>query len=310
MSETSSPISGGTAPIKDLHTSGSTSAGVLMALAAFGAWGFMPVLFKAMQQVPPQEILAHRVVWTMLGVGLALVVVGQGRVLAAIVTNRRLMARLAVSTVFITTNWLLFIWAVNNNHMLQASLGYYINPILNVLLGVVVLKERLSVLQWLAVGLVAAALLAFTSGLGVFPWISVVLGMAFALYGLARKTMPVGAAPGLAIETLILFVPAAVYLIYLGANGEGAFLSGPLTLDLLLIAAGVATAIPLILFAGAARRLKYATVGFFQYITPTLQFLLAVYVYGEAFTDAHVLTFVLIWIGIGIYTLDTMRRRG
>ncbi len=310
MSETSSPTTADTAQIKNLHTSGNTSAGVLMALTAFGAWGFMPVLFKAMQHVPPQEILAHRVVWTMIGVGTVLFFAGQGRVLIAIVTSRTLMLRLAVSTIFITVNWLLFIWAVNNNHMLQASLGYYINPILNVLLGVIVLKERLSVLQWLAVGLVAAALLAFTSGLGVFPWISVVLGMAFALYGLARKTMPVGAAPGLAIETLILFVPAAGYLIWLGAAGEGAFLSGPLTLDLLLIAAGVATAIPLILFAGAARRLKYATVGFFQYITPTLQFLLAVYVYGEAFTDAHVLTFVLIWIGIGIYTLDTMRRRG
>lgn len=283
--------------------------GVLLGLAAFGLWGLMPVLFKAMQDVPAPEILAHRVVWSLVGVGSVLAVAGQGPALLTILGNRKAMSRLALSTIFITVNWLLFIWAVNNGHVLQASLGYYLNPMLNVLLGVMILKERLTRLQWLAVALVIGALAAFTIGLGEFPWISVTLGLAFSFYGLARKTMPVGAAQGLVIETMILFIPAFAYLTYLGWIGEGHFLAGSWSMNGLLFCAGAATAIPLIMFASAARRLRYATVGFLQYITPTIQFLLAVIFYGEVFTDAHVMTFVMIWIGIAVYSVETMRTR-
>lgn len=284
--------------------------GAALALIAFTLWGLMPVLFKAVEHVPAVEILSHRIVWSLFGVGAVLIAMGQGPLLLSIFANRKAMARLTLSTVFITVNWLLFIWAVNNDHVLQASLGYYLNPMLNVLLGVVILRERLTVAQWVAVALVVGALAAFTIGLGEVPWISITLALAFSFYGLARKTMPVGAAPGLVVETSILFAPAFVYLVYVGASGEGAFLREGIASDAILVACGVATAIPLIMFASAARKLRYATIGFCQYITPTIQLLLAVLVYGEAFTDAHATTFALIWIGIAIYTFETMRTRG
>lgn len=287
----------------------SSLVGVAFGLGAFCLWGLMPVLFKSMQHVPPVEILSHRIVWSLLGVGGILILAGQGPTLLTVLANRKAMSRLLLSTTVITVNWLLFIWAVNNGHVLQASLGYYLNPMLNVLLGVVILKERLTRAQWLAVVLVIGALAAFTIGLGEFPWISVTLALAFSIYGLARKTMPVGAAEGLAIETSILFPAAFAYLIYLGWTGEGHFLTEGWEMNLLLIGAGVATAIPLVMFAAAARRLRYATVGFLQYITPTIQFMLAVLIYGETFTDAHVMTFALIWVGIAIYTFETMRTR-
>lgn len=284
-------------------------AGLALALVTFVLWGAMPALFKAMQEVPATEILAHRVIWALASVGGMLLLAGQGRQLLTILGNRNSMIRLAFSTVFITVNWLVFIWAVNSNHMLQASLGYYINPMMNVVLGAVVLKERLTWLQWSAVALVIAALGAFTVGLGEFPWISIVVGAAFSLYGFCRKTMPVAAAQGFVVETLILFPAAALYALYLLWAGESHFLAGSWKLNLLLIGSGIATAIPLVMFAAAARRMRYATLGFLQYITPTLQFVLAVVVYGEVFTQTHVATFVMIWIGIGMYTFESMRGR-
>ncbi len=220
-----------------------------------------------------------------------------------------LVKRLAVATVLLSGNWLLFIWAVTNEHILQGSLGYYINPLLNVLLGVLLLKENLTVPQWLAIGLSAAGVLVLTFGLGAFPWIAVGLAMLFSLYGYVRKTTPVGAAPGLLIEALILLLPALAYLLYLHVDGTGAFGRYGWAYDLKIAAAGVITAVPLMLFTAAALRLRYATVGVFQNVTPTLQFLVGVFLYGEIFTTSHAITFGLIWIALAIYTTDTLRRR-
>lgn len=283
--------------------------GAMFALGAFGIWGFLPVYFKVLHQVSALEILAHRIVWSVVLVGLGLIVTRRWPEVLIILANKRMVLRLLITALLLSCNWLLFIWAVNNAHMLQGSLGYYINPLVNVVLGVVLLGERLTPAQWTAVALTVAGVGNLALGLGEIPWIALTLALLFGFYGYVRKTAPVGAAAGLFVETLVLFVPALLYLIYLFANGTGKLGAVSLNFDLLLIASGVLTSVPLIFFTAAARRLRYATVGFFQYLAPTIQFLLAVLAYGEDFTDSHKITFGLIWTALAIYSIDTMRRR-
>ena len=284
-------------------------AGVLLALGGFGLWGFMPILFKAMQEAPAMEILAHRVLWSAVFVGGGLALTGHWPEVRAVFRTPKLLLRMLMSAGFISVNWGLFIWAVNNEHILQGSLGYYINPMINVVLGVLVLKEKLTWLQWVAVGLAMAAVLNFVVGLGEVPWISLILGLSFSCYGLTRKMAPVDAAPGLFVETVILLIPALGYLIYVTVMGTGSLGRVSWEFDLLLISAGAATSIPLLMFTAAAKRLRYATLGIVQYLTPTLQFLLAVLLYDEIFTSAHLLTFALIWLGVAVYSIDTWRNR-
>lgn len=283
--------------------------GGLFALGAFSAWGFMPIYFKYMHDVPPLEILGHRIVWTVLLVGIMLKMVGRWPEVIAILGNKKLIGWLCVSAILLSGNWTLFIWAVINNHMLQGSLGYYINPLLNVVLGVLLLGERLTRLQWVAVALVAVAVTVMAVGLGAFPWIALSLALLFGFYGYVRKSHPVGAAAGLFVETLVVFIPGLAYLIYLEWSGQGAMGRVSIGYDLMLASAGIVTAVPLILFAAATRRLRFATVGFIQYLTPTLQFLLAVLVYDEPFTKVHMITFGLIWTALAIYSIDVWRGR-
>lgn len=284
--------------------------GGLSAVGAFGAWGFLPVYFKYMQDVPPLEILAHRIVWSVVLVGIMLRVLGRWAEVLTILESKRLMMWLCVSSILLACNWTLFIWAVTNDHLLQGSLGYYINPLVNVVLGVLLLGEKLTRAQWIAVSLSFGGVIVMAVGLGAFPWIAVTLALLFGFYGYVRKTLPVGAAPGLFVETLVVLIPAILYLLYLAWQGKGALGTVSLGYDFMLVLAGIVTAAPLIMFAAAARRLRYATVGFFQYLAPTLQFLLAVLVYGEAFTDTHKITFALIWVALAIYSVDTFRKRG
>lgn len=305
MSQATDGPVGGPAPLPDR----TALIGGLYALGAFGTWGVLPVYFKIMEAVPPAEILAHRIVWSAILVGLMLKFFGRWQEVRAILRNRRLMMWLCVSSVLLSGNWMLFIWAVTNGYMLQGSLGYYINPMVNVVLGVFLLGERLSPAQWAAVGLSLAGVCVLAAGLGEFPWIAVSLALMFGFYGYVRKTAPAGAATGLFVETLLVVLPALVYLIYLGWMGDGAFGAYSGGYDLLLVFGGVITAAPLIMFTAAARRLRYATVGLFQYLAPTMQFLLAVFVFGEAFTDAHKITFCLIWTALAIYSADTFIRR-
>lgn len=283
--------------------------GGLCALGAFGTWGFLPVYFKYMQEVSPLEILAHRIVWSTLLVGVMLRILGRWPEIIAILENKRLLMWLCLSSILLSCNWMLFIWAVTNGFMLEGSLGYYINPLVNVLLGVVLLGERLSKAQWLAVALSLGGVTVLAVGLGAFPWIAVSLALLFGFYGYVRKTAPVGAATGLFVETLVVLIPAILYLLFIAWQGTGAMGTVSLGYDFLLVFAGIVTAAPLIMFTAAARRLRYATVGFFQYLAPTLQFLLAVVVYGEAFTDTHKITFALIWTALAIYSIDTFMGR-
>lgn len=283
-------------------------AGGMFALGAFGIWGFLPVYFKVLHNVPALEILAHRIVWSVVLVGLGLIVTKRWPEVLLILANKRMVLRLLITALLLSCNWLLFIWAVNNEHMLQGSLGYYINPLVNVVLGVLMLGERLTKAQWVAVALTVLGVGNLAVGLGEVPWIALTLALLFGFYGYVRKTAPIGAAAGLFVETLVLFVPALLYLIYIFIDGTGTLGAISLSFDALLVASGILTSVPLIFFTAAARRLRYATVGFFQYLAPTIQFLLAVLAYGEDFTDSHKITFGLIWMALAIYSIDTMRQ--
>jgi chloramphenicol-sensitive protein RarD len=284
-----------------------TVAGVLYAGGAFLIWGLSPVYWKAMQRVPALEIVTHRVVWSFVFlIGLTLIQRRWGEFKDVLQTPRTLII-LALTTLLVSSNWLLYIWAVNAGYMLQASLGYYINPLVNVLLGMVFLKERLRRPQALAVLLACAAVIFRTVSYGELPWIALTLGFTFGLYGLIRKVAPVSSLVGLTVETLLLTIPGAAYLGFLESQSAGALFHGSRSLDALLVGTGVFTAVPLLFFNLGARRINLSTVGLMQYIAPSGMFLLAVLVYGEPFSAVQGWTFGLIWTALAIYSIDSVR---
>jgi chloramphenicol-sensitive protein RarD len=285
-----------------------SALGLAYGVAAYGLWGFMPLYIKAVRAVPVVEVLSHRVVWALV---LLLLLVWRQRQLGpllAALRSRRALAILATSTLAIAVNWTVYIWAVVNGRLLEGSLGYYINPLVNVLLGVVVLRERLERPVRIAVAIAAAGVLWLTVGVGRPPWIALILAASFGLYGLMRKLAPVGALAGLAIETALLLPFTGGYLVWAITTGRSAFLAGDRPLDLLLLLAGPVTAIPLLCFAGAARRLPLSTMGFLQYLSPTLQFLLAVLVYGEPFDRSRAIAFGFIWTALVVFAVHSARR--
>jgi chloramphenicol-sensitive protein RarD len=284
--------------------------GLVWGLSAYLMWGFVVFYFKAVGHVPALEVLAHRVVWSVLLLGVLLGVRGRWRENLATALKPRVLATLAVSTVLIAVNWFTFIWAVAHDQTLQASLGYFINPLVNVLLGFVFLRERLTPLRWCSVGLAAAAVVLLIVQQGTVPVVALVLAFSFGFYGLLRKIMPVDSLVGLTIETKMLLPLAIGYLVWLQMHGEMVFLHLDRSTDVLLILAGVITAIPLLCFANGARRMNYATMGLLQYIAPTLQFVVAVKVFGEPLHAVQLAAFGLIWTGLGIYSFDALRRRG
>jgi chloramphenicol-sensitive protein RarD len=284
-----------------------TAAGVLYAGMAFLIWGLSPVYWKAMQAVPALEIVIHRVIWSFF-ILLALTLAQRRRAeFTEVLKTPRTMLILTVTTLLVSVNWLLYIWAVNAGYMLQASLGYYINPLVNVMLGMVFLKERLRRPQALAVLLACAAVAFRTVSYGQFPWIALTLAFSFGIYGLIRKVAPVSPLVGLTVETLLLTPIGGVYLIYLEGQGAGALFHGDLALNALLIGTGLITAFPLLFFNLGARRINLSTVGLMQYIAPSGIFLLAVFVYGEPFTEVQVWTFLMIWTALTIYSIDSLR---
>ena len=290
--------------------SDSSRAGVLYATCAFLTWGLSPVYWKLLRQVPAVELLAHRIVWSLVLVAVWMTVRGRWAELATAVRGARTRLALAASTALIAVNWLLFIWAVNSDRVLEASLGYYINPLVSVFLGLVVLGEVLNRLQWTAVALATTGVAVLTFRLGEVPWVSLVLAFSFGLYGLLRKTVRADAVVGLTFETAALTPLMFGYLVMIEVRGGGAFGHlGPAT-DSLLVAAGAVTAVPLILFTLGARRLPLSTLGLLQYIAPTCNFVLAVFFFGEPFTPAHGFAFVLIWTALGLYSFDLRRRFG
>lgn len=276
--------------------------------AAFGFWGVIPIYWKWMAAVPAGQILAHRVVWS----ALFLIVILSwsqrwAEVLSALKSRRTALYCLA-SGASISINWLVFIWAVNSNHVLETSLGYFMTPLVNVLFGALFLRERLSRMQLASVVLLSAGVLNLTLGYGRFPWIAVVLAVSFGLYGLLRKLSGTAATPGLFVETVLLVPIAIGYLLFQQLHGTFFFGAPHWTASVLLFTTGVVTGLPLVWFGHAARHLRMTTIGFLQYIAPSCTFFLSIFLYDEPFTRSHLVTFALIWIALAIVTAETLHR--
>jgi chloramphenicol-sensitive protein RarD len=288
--------------------SASARVGVLLAVGAFFIWGVVPIYFRALHGVSALEIIAHRVLWSVVFLAGLVAVTGRFGAAAAVLGQRRLVGRLALTSALVASNWLLFVWAVNAGRILDTSLGYFITPQVNVLLGFLILRERLRPAQWLAVLLAVAGVVNQIFVLGQLPWISLLLAGTFGCYGLFRKQIQVDAVTGLLVETLLAAPFALAYLVYLWRAGGLQFGHQSRALDGLLAGLGVVTAIPLMLFAAGAQRLRLSTVGFLQYLAPSMTFLLAVSVFGERLVLARAITFALIWTGILVYAFEQRRR--
>jgi chloramphenicol-sensitive protein RarD len=284
-----------------------TLAGLAYGLAAYLAWGVSPVYFKALGHVPPLQILAHRVVWSVVLLAALLAASGRMGAVRRSLAEPRRIALLAGTAALISVNWFLYIWAIHSGRLLEASLGYFVNPLVNVLLGVVFLHETLSPRQRLAVALAAAGVLVLLVRLGTFPWLAFALAISFGVYGLLRKRAGVDALGALVVETAVLSPIALAFLSAVGASGDGAFGSSAAT-TALLVSAGAVTALPLLWFGHAVQRLRLSTVGLVQYVAPTAQFLLAVLAYREPFGSAHAIAFACIWVSLAIYTADALAR--
>lgn len=290
-----------------MSTSGQQTSGLAAGLGAFVLWGFLPLYFRAIgPQVSVWEVVAHRVIWAAVLLGLFALLSGRLARVRAAFANPRMLAALAASAVCIAVNWLTFIWAVNHNQVLESSLGYYITPLFNVLMGMTFLGERMRPLQYLAVAVATVGVILMIAAYGQVPWVALTLAGAFATYGLIRKQVPVDSATGLQVETLLLTPAALALLAWMVLHRQSAFFGGNPGLDLLLIGSGAVTVVPLVLFAAGARRLRLATIGLLQYITPTGHFLTGVFLFGEPFTAADGVTFACIWTGLTIYTADTL----
>jgi len=284
-----------------------TLVGLVNAVSAYLIWGLSPIYFKALKTVPAFEILMHRMVWSFLFLLPFLFFNGRWNEFIGVFRHGKRLGALLITTLLVGFNWFLFIWAINHDHVLQTSLGYYINPLVNVLLGVIILGERLRPAQLVAVALAAVAVLNLVVSFGEIPWVSLGLALSFSCYGLIRKVVPVSSIVGLSVETFLLMMPAIGYLLNAHRGGSGAFLRVGISTDLLLISAALVTAVPLILFTRGARRLHFSTIGFFQYIAPTCTFLLAVFLWKEPLESARLWTFVMIWAALVIYSFDSVR---
>jgi chloramphenicol-sensitive protein RarD len=274
--------------------------GLLLAISAYGIWGCFPLFFSLLSGVSAFEVLAHRIVWAYFFTGLVILGLGRRKQLAALIANRRALAWLSLSAVLITINWLVFIWAVSAGRVLESSLGYFLTPLVSLFLGRLLLKESMNRLQVIAGLLATAAVLFELFALGRLPWVSLVLACSFGLYGLVRKMQPVDSLNGLQVETMVILPLALLYLVWLWTTGDMMF-SRNIADTSLLITAGALTAVPLLLFAAAARRLDLIVVGFIMYLNPTLQFLSAVFILDEAYPPQRLLTFIVIWIAMGFF---------
>lgn len=275
--------------------------GIWYAAGAYAAWGLFPVYWKWLHHVPAPQLLGHRVLWSFLTLFVIVLLSRQWRVFRAATRAPRVVRVYLGAAMLIGVNWLTYVWAVNAGFIVETSLGYFINPLLSVLLGVVFLRERLRPWQWPPIGLAAAGVAYLTVAYGALPRIALTLAFTFALYGLVKKTAPLGSLHGLTLETGILLLPALLYLLYAELTGQGAFLHAGTKSDLLLAGAGLVTTIPLLMFASAAQRIPLSLVGILQYIAPTLQLLLGVLVYGEPFTRTQFIGFGAVWAALILY---------
>jgi len=282
--------------------------GVAAGLGAYLLWGVFPLYFPLLEPAGGLEIVAHRVAWSLLFIGLLLTVRRGWDQVRSTIADRRALLVLAAAAVLIAVNWLVYVYAVNSGHVVEASLGYFINPLVSVLLGVVVFRERLRRLQWVAVAVAVLAVVVLTVDYGHPPWIALALAVSFGLYGLMKKVVRVEAAPGLFVETAVVFVPALVVMGLLESNGEAAFAHAGAGHAFLLVSSGLATAVPLLLFAAATRRVPLSTVGLLQYVTPLMQLSIGVFVYGEPMPPARLVGFAIVWLALAVFTVDSLRQ--
>ena len=279
--------------------------GILYATLAFFCWGLFPLYFHAIGEVPAMEILAHRMLWSLLFLTVVLTARSQWTWLPRVLRQPRVLGSFVASALLLTANWFLYIWSVNNGHVIDASLGYFINPLINVLLGQIVLHETLRRGQWLAIAVAAGGVAWLTWQAGQLPWIALILGATFGSYGLLRKTAALAALEGLSLETMLLFPLALVYVLWLSVHGQNSFINTPFdSTRWLLAAAGPITAIPLLMFAAGARKMPMAVLGLLQYLSPTMQALLGVWVFHEAFPATRLAGFVIIWAALALYVAE------
>ncbi|MDU0355023.1 EamA family transporter RarD [Paraglaciecola aquimarina] len=287
-------------------SSNRTAVGILLAIAAYTMWGVAPIYFKLLHGVPAAEILMHRVIWSVIVLfGLILLTKQSSHVMRAL-QDTNILKILSVTGFLLAANWYVFIWAINNDHLLDASLGYYINPLLNVFLGRAFLGETLRKMQKLAVILALIGVGMLVISYGHIPWVSLLLASTFGVYGLIRKKVPVGSFPGLFIESLLM-LPVAVYYWLVFAGDTSNLLSNSMSLNILLICAGIITTAPLLCFTSAAKRIQYSTLGFFQYIGPSIMFVLAVLVFNEPLQQEKVILFAFVWAALAIFSWDSWR---
>lgn len=295
-------------PVSEAEAQAEFRQGLLFGLSAYVMWGFFPAYYKLTDSVPADIVVSHRIVWSILFVGLFLYLRGRWQEVREALGQPAILVRLMASATFIGVNWLVFVWAIEQERVLDVSLGYFINPLVSILVGLVVLHERLSMGQGFAVAIAALAVLIQAILAGGVPWVSLILAFSFAGYGYVRKVTPVKATPGMFVETLLLFPLAAAYLLYSLGTGADALVLGDIPVLIALIGTGIVTALPLTLFSAAARRLPLFMLGLMQYLAPSLHFVMAVYVWNEPLDLTKLLAFAMIWTALAVFTLDSWKR--
>ena len=278
--------------------------GIWNGLAAYALWGFFPIYWKLLQDVSALQVIGHRIGWSFLLLIAVILLTRQWENFRSAALSPQVIAIYAVAGVLLTINWLIYVWGVNSGFIVETSLGYFINPLISVLLGVLFLRERLRIMQWMPIGLAAAGVIYLTLTYGRLPWIALSLAFSFGIYGLVKKLAPLGSLYGLTLETALVFPFALIYLMFAQASGTGAFLQHGVLTDILLIGTGAVTSIPLLMFASAARQIPLTMIGILQYIAPTIQFLIGVFLYHEPFDQSRLIGFSLVWLSLIIFWVE------
>lgn len=279
--------------------------GILYAIGAYVSWGLLPVYWKWLHQVPALQLLCHRIVWSFLTLLVVLFIARRWKLLERTTITSRIIRFYFIAAILIGINWFMYVWAVNSGHIIETSLGYFINPLLSVFMGVLVMHEHLRLRQWVPIGIAALGVIYLTFIYGHLPWIALILAVSFGLYGLVKKISPLGSFIGLTLETGILFLPAVLFLSFSEYSREGIFLHSGLITNILLVGAGIVTTAPLFMFASAAKRIPLSLVGILQYISPTLQFLLGVFIYQESFTREHLIGYSIVWLALLLFGVES-----
>jgi chloramphenicol-sensitive protein RarD len=275
--------------------------GILCAIGAYLMWGLFPLYWKQLETIPALQLIGHRIAWSFILLLLVILLTRQWRAFRSAALEGKTLRIYLIAGVLISLNWFTYVWAVTHDHVVETSLGYYINPLFSVLLGVTIFREHLRPIQWMPIGLAALGVLYLTISFGTPPWIALTLAFSFGLYGLVKKTAPLGSLYGLTLETGMLFLPALAYLVLCETTGQGAFLHSSLQANWMMVGAGLVTTVPLLLFAYAAPRVPLTTIGILQYVNPTMQFLLGVLLYREPFTHDRLIGFGLVWAGLILF---------